>query len=124
MKLRLTAITLDCPDPRALAAFYQLAAGLELHPGSGDDFAGLTREDDRLFLGFQRADGYQAPGWPGQSTPQQLHLDFAADDLDEAEVLLLELGAAKPDFQPGGDRWRVFTDPAGHPFCLTRNPSA
>jgi hypothetical protein len=70
------------------------------------------------------ADGYQAPNWPAQSVPQQLHLDFAVDDLDQAEALILELGAAKPRFQPGGDRWRVFTEPAGHPFCLTRNPSA
>ena len=123
LKMKLTAITLDCPDPVALAAFYQRATGLELHPRSGDDFAGLTREDG-LFIGFQRADGYRAPSWPDQSVPQQLHLDFAVDDLDEAEVLLLGLGAAKLEFQPGGDRWRVFTDPAGHPFCLTRNPPA
>ena len=54
--------------------------------------------------------------------PQQLHLDFAVDDLDQAEALILELGAAKPQFQPDDDRWRVFTDSAGHPFCLTRNP--
>ena len=123
LKMKLTAITLDCPDPVALAAFYQRATGLELHPQSGDDFAGLTREDG-LFIGFQRADGYRAPSWPDQGVPQQLHLDFAVDDLDEAEVLLLGLGAAKPEFQPGGDQWRVFTDPAGHPFCLTRNPPA
>ncbi len=123
LTMKLTAITLDCPDPRALAAFYQQATGLQLHPGSGDDFAGLTREDG-LFIGFQRVDGYQAPSWPGQSMPQQLHLDFAVDDLDKAQALILELGAAKPEFQPGGDQWRVFTDPAGHPFCLTRNPSA
>jgi hypothetical protein len=25
---------------------------------------------------------------------------------------------ARPDHQPGGDRWRVLLDPAGHPFCL------
>jgi predicted enzyme related to lactoylglutathione lyase len=121
--MRLTAITLDCADPRALAAFYQQAMGLELHPGSGDDFAGLTREDG-LFIGFQRVDGYQAPSWPDQGAPQQLHLDFAVDDLDQAEALLLDLGAAKPPFQPGGARWRVLTDPAGHPFCLTKDRSA
>jgi hypothetical protein len=74
LKMKLTAITLDCPDPRALAAFYQQATGLELYPEPGDDFAGLTREDG-LFIGFQRAGGYQAPSWPGQSVPQQLHLD-------------------------------------------------
>jgi catechol 2,3-dioxygenase-like lactoylglutathione lyase family enzyme len=117
--MKLTAITLDCSDPEALAAFYQQATGLDLHPRSHGDFAGLTREDG-LFIGFQRVDHYEAPRWPDQKVPQQIHLDFAVDDLDEAEALLLELGATKPEYQPGGDRWRVLSDPAGHPFCLTR----
>jgi catechol 2,3-dioxygenase-like lactoylglutathione lyase family enzyme len=120
--MKLTAITLDCADPKALAAFYQQATGLEPVPESDDDFAGLTREDG-LFIGFQRVDDYQEPRWPGQSVPQQLHLDFAVDDLDQAEALVLALGAAKPEFQPGGARWRVFADPAGHPFCLARDQS-
>ena len=115
-KIKLTAITLDCADPRTLAGFYQQAMGLELVPESDDDFAGLS--GDGLFIGFQRVDDYRAPQWPGQGVPQQFHLDFGVDDLDEAEGALLKLGAAKPAFQPGGDRWRVFTDPAGHPFCL------
>ena len=118
-QLKLTAITLDCADPEALAAFYRQATGLEPHPKSNGDFAGLTREDG-LFIGFQRVDDYRAPRWPGQTVPQQIHLDFAVDDLDEAEALLLELGATKPEHHPGGDRWRIFLDPAGHPFCLTR----
>ncbi|MGW6984736.1 VOC family protein [Streptomyces sp. NPDC054932] len=117
LRMRLTAITLDCDDPRALAAFYAQATGFAPHPGGDGDFAGLTRADG-LFIGFQRVDGYRAPQWPDQALPQQSHLDFAVDDLDEAETVLLELGAGKPDHQPGGDRWRVFTDPAGHPFCV------
>jgi catechol 2,3-dioxygenase-like lactoylglutathione lyase family enzyme len=116
--MKLTAITLDCADPRALAAFYQQATGLPPHPASDDDFTGLTTEDG-LLIGFQRVDGYRAPDWPGQDAPQQLHLDFSVDDLDEAEARLLRLGAAKPRYQPSGDRFRVLTDPAGHPFCLT-----
>ena len=120
--MKLTAITLDCADPRALAAFYQQATGLELVSESDDDFAGLTG-DDGLFIGFQRVDDYRAAQWPGQVVPQQFHLDFGVDDLDEAEAMLLELGAAKPVFQPGGDQWRVFTDPAGHPFCLAMRRS-
>ncbi|MBM9504228.1 VOC family protein [Actinacidiphila acididurans] len=113
-------VTAPESDPEALAAFYQRATGFELHPKSDGDFAGLTREDG-LFIGFQRVDDYRAPQWPGQTTPQQVHLDFTVDDLDEAEALVLELGAVKPEDQSGGDRWRVFTDPAGHPFCLTRS---
>lgn len=118
MQMKLTAITLDCPDPLALAAFYRQATGFGLHSQSHGDFAGLTREDG-LCIGFQRVDDYRPPQWPGQDAPQQFHFDFAVDDLDEAESVLLELGAGKPEHQPEADRWRVFTDPAGHPFCVT-----
>ncbi|MFE0800743.1 VOC family protein [Streptomyces sp. NPDC058812] len=120
LQMKLAAITLDCPDPPALAAFYQRATGLEPHPNSDADFAGLNRADG-LFIGFQRVDDYRAPLWPGQSVPQQLHLCFYVADLDEAEALLLELGAGKPDHQPHeAARARVLTDPAGHPFCICR----
>ncbi|MFD1320298.1 VOC family protein [Micromonospora sonneratiae] len=117
-KLTITAITLDCPDPMALARFYQQATGLEVADDSTDDFAGLVVRDG-LFLGFQRVDDHRPPTWPDQRVPQQLHLDFAVDDLDEAEVMLLKLGATRAAVQPGGERWRVYIDPAGHPFCLT-----
>ncbi|MFD0380412.1 VOC family protein [Streptomyces sp. NPDC059525] len=117
LHMKLSAITLDCADPLALAAFYQQATGLEPHPKSDADFAGLNREDG-LLIGFQRVDGYRAPSWPDQAVPQQLHFCFDVGDLDEAEARLLELGAGRPDHQPHRDRWRVLTDPAGHPFCI------
>ncbi|MFF2478777.1 VOC family protein [Streptomyces sp. NPDC058066] len=119
LQMKLSAITLDCPDPLALAAFYQQATGLVPHPKSDADFAGLNREDG-LLIGFQRVDNYRAPSWPDQAIPQQLHLCFDVADLDEAEARLLELGAGKPARQPHEDRWRVLTDPAGHPFCIVR----
>jgi hypothetical protein len=62
--------------------------------------------------------GYLPPTWPDGDRPPQSHLDFDVDDLDEAEALVGELGGGKPDFQPNPHRWRVITDPAGHPFCL------
>jgi hypothetical protein len=49
--------------------------------------------------------------------PQQLHLDLTVDDLDAAEAAVLALGATKHEYQPG-TTFRVFLDPAGHPFCL------
>ncbi|MGW5120079.1 VOC family protein [Streptomyces noursei] len=118
MKLR--EITLDCPDPLALAAFYQQATGLTPHPASDAEFAALVTGDDGLALGFQRVDDYRAPRWPDQTVPQQVHFDFEVDDLDEAEADLLELGASKTAHQPNEGRWRVLTDPAGHPFCLVK----
>jgi len=116
--MTLCAITLDCADPLALAAFYAKTTMLSDVDGSDDAFAGL-RGPDGLFLGFQRVVGYQAPQWPGQQEPQQAHLDFEVDDLDLAEAAVLQLGACKPAEQPDSDTFRVLTDPAGHPFCLT-----
>ncbi|PZT75647.1 VOC family protein [Streptomyces sp. AC1-42W] len=116
--MELIAITLDCPDPPALAAFYQAATGCEPHPRSNAEFAGLNG-DDGLLIGFQRVDDYRAPSWPDQNVPQQLHICFkVTESLDEAEARLLNLGARKPAHQPHGDRARVLTDPAGHPFCI------
>jgi hypothetical protein len=102
LQMKLFAITLDFPDPPALAALCQQATGLEKHPKSDADFAGVNGEHG-LFIGLQRVDGYQAPGRPDQIVPQQLHICFKVDeDLDEAEARLLELGAGKPDHQPHG----------------------
>ena len=33
-------------------------------------------------------------------------------------TLAVERGATKADVQPEPDAFRVFVDPAGHPFCL------
>jgi hypothetical protein len=115
---RLRAVTFDCPDPGKVAEFYRAFAGWEVSH-SDESFVGLVSQDG-LWIGFQRVEGYRAPEWPGQDIPQQCHFDFGAPDLDTVEARLLELGAGKPAHQPGGDRWRVFTDPAGHPFCVSR----
>ncbi|MFT2019482.1 VOC family protein [Streptomyces sp. 796.1] len=118
LRMKLAAITLDCPDPLALAAFYQEATGFAPHPKSDAEFAGLTRTDG-LLMGFQRVTDYRAPRWPDQTVPQQLHICFDVPDLDEAEAALRRLGAGKPAHQPHDPaRARVLTDPAGHPFCI------
>jgi hypothetical protein len=111
-------VTLDCDDPGVLASFYQRATGYELSNESTDEFAGIT-SDDGLFIGFQRVANYGAPSWPTQNNPQQFHLDFVVDNLDDAEAALMELGATKPRCQPDASKWRVLLDPAGHPFCIT-----
>ncbi|WP_370414091.1 VOC family protein [Streptomyces fradiae] len=121
--MELSAITLDCADPLALADFYHRATGLPLHPRNHGEFAAVQRAGG-LMLGFQRVDDYRPPRWPGQEQPQQLHLDFDVDDLAEAEARLLALGARRPEYQPDPERFVVLTDPAGHPFCLSPRKSA
>lgn len=69
---------------------------------------------------FGRVDGYEPPSWPDSAAPKRYHMDLDVDNVAEAVERCLELGASKPDFQPGdGDRWTVLLDPAGHPFCVS-----
>lgn len=69
-------------------------------------------------IDFQTAPNYVAPTWPDESSSMQMHLDFEVDDLDATEARVLAAGATKLEYQPG-TQFRVYTDPAGHPFCLT-----
>lgn len=108
-------LVIDCPEPLELARFYADLLGWRVHDGSTDEWANV--EGDRGELNFQRVEGYRAPEWPEQVVPQQMHLDVIVDDLDEAEAATLALGATKHEVQPG-ETFRVFLDPAGHPFCL------
>jgi hypothetical protein len=110
------AVCLDCPDPAGLAAFYSALTGGKI-TYSEEEYAAVALEGGPT-LNFQKVADHRPPTWPEPDRPQQFHLDFYVDDLDGAEADLLALGAARPDFQPGGDRWRVLTDPAGHPFCI------
>ncbi|HUP75178.1 MAG TPA: VOC family protein [Acidimicrobiales bacterium] len=116
---RLSVVALDCRDPRALATFYSAITGLEIEDGD-DDWVQL-RSDGGAALAFQLAPDHEPPVWPSSEHPQQAHLDFDVDDLDAAEVHVLARGARKADVQPGST-FRVFLDPAGHPFCLVLAP--
>ncbi|MFE3633061.1 VOC family protein [Streptomyces cellostaticus] len=111
---KLGAVVLDCPDPHALAGFY---AGLLGGTPEGDAQWVDLKVPGGQALAFQRAPGHVPPRWPSPDASQQLHLDLAVEDLDEAEKEALALGA-KPLAEPGGNSFRVYTDPAGHPFCL------
>ena len=51
--------------------------------------------------------------------PRQCHLDFKAVDLDAGEDAAVAAGATKAGTQPETAVFRLFFDPAGHPFCLT-----
>ncbi|MCW8219266.1 VOC family protein, partial [Streptomyces griseolus] len=53
--------------------------------------------------------------------PQQFHLDLGVADLERAQEDVLRQGATVLDEGDGKRSWRVFADPAGHPFCLVRD---
>jgi predicted enzyme related to lactoylglutathione lyase len=111
---RFPTVVLDCADPKTLAEFY--GALLDWKVEVSDGWAS-ARADYGDSLEFQKVDDYAPPRWPGQQVPQQMHIDVVVDDLDAGEAAVLELGATKHEHQPGTS-YRVFLDPAGHPFCL------
>jgi predicted enzyme related to lactoylglutathione lyase len=111
---RFPSVVLDCPDAGTLGRFYGalLEWKIEERPGWAE-----IRAEYGQCLSFQQVADYTPPQWPGQGVPQQMHIDVIVDDLDRGEEAVLKLGAVKAEHQPG-TTFRVFLDPAGHPFCL------
>lgn len=109
------SVVLDCPDPPRLAQFYGALLGW---PVSGDqEWSDIKPAQGDNCISFQQVKDYRPPVWPGQDLPQQMHLDLMVEDLDAGERSAIELGATLSEHQPG-KTFRVFLDPAGHPFCL------
>ena len=112
-------VTLDAPDARELAHFYQRLLGWTVFNES-DDWVDLAPSEDAGYnFSFATEKKYVRPVWPTvDGAPQMsLHLDIEVDDLEEAVAHAVEVGAEQADYQPQ-DNVRVMLDPAGHPFCL------
>jgi hypothetical protein len=112
---KLGVVVLDCPDPGALAGFYaEVLGGTVEGEGAWVDLSVPGGPS----LAFQAAAGHVAPKWPAPDDSQQFHLDLTVEDLDAAEKGVLALGAKVLDVEDRSRDWRVYADPAGHPFCL------
>ena len=111
----LFAVTLDAPDAGALARFYAALMGMEV---TYDGPEGALIAGGGASVMFQQVADYTPPRWPDPAHPQQVHLDVVVGDageLDAEEARAIGLGATLQQRR----EWRVLTDPAGHPFCLT-----
>lgn len=113
----LDVIVIDCPDPRELARFYAELIGGEIVQFD-EEWAEVVPpiSGARPLLAFQRVEAYTAPEWPGQDIPQQSHLDVRVEDLDTGEQAVLAIGGTATG--TATETFRVYLDPAGHPFCL------
>lgn len=112
----LATVVLDTDDLAVLAGFWSAVLGLEI-VGKDDEWWQLAPLPGGASMAFQKV-GKHRP--PNASRPQQLHLDIKVDDVAVAEERVLALGAeVRSELHPGdGSPWRVYADPAGHPFCL------
>ncbi|RZQ64330.1 VOC family protein [Amycolatopsis suaedae] len=111
------SVVLDCADPERVAGFY--AELLDWPKATGRaDWLTLNGPGGAQ-IEFQRAPDHQRPTWPTGERPQQLHLDLRVTDLPAAHDRALALGAELLDDQGmKSTGFRVYADPAGHPFCL------
>jgi catechol 2,3-dioxygenase-like lactoylglutathione lyase family enzyme len=110
-------LTIDCADPRRLAAFWTQALGYELREAS-DDEAEIVDPAGR--------------GWPllflvvpeGKSVKNRLHLDVRPPRSMDEEVQRLEAAGASVQrrVDEDGSFWTVMGDPEGNEFCVLRGP--
>jgi hypothetical protein len=110
-------LVIDCPDPLSLARFYEELLPMRIVEQEEGWVTLAADPGARPLLAFQKVEqDYTPPQWPGQDVPQQMHLDVKVDDMDAAEQQVLAIGAVKAGFDR--ETFRVYLDPAGHPFCL------
>jgi len=113
---RLETVVLDTREPAKLARFYTDLLGAEVTTEE-DDWVTITDGSGRK-LSFQTSPDHEPPSFPDPAGSQQFHVDIRVDDVEAAEPQVLNLGATRvPDAIEDGT-FRVYRDPAGHPFCL------
>ena len=109
----LRSIVIDAPDIASLSKFYGDLAGWQQE--YGDDEWITMRTPDGWRIGLQAAPDHVAPHWPGQTQPQQAHLDLRVPDLATGAATAEGFGATT---LRTNESWVTMADPAGHPFDL------
>ncbi len=110
-------VVLDCAEPWALARFWAGLLGgtpVQWYPG----WVTIEPPPHGQRLSFQYSSAQ-----PGTA---RAHFDVLVDDLAAAHDRVISAGAVfvdehvSPRPGPAGEQvpWRVYQDPAGHPFCL------
>lgn len=117
MRVERQIVVFDAADLAAESTFW---AGLLGGTVDADDDWHSVSVDGEWRLGVQLAPDHVPPEWPG-GTPQQIHLDLYVDDIKAAHDHAMSLGArllkAASEIE-SAHGYRVYADPAGHPFCL------
>ena len=130
----LRAVVLDTTDARGTAEFYRQLLGYSYRRGDeppthgqadpkGRDWLVLVDATGQPRMSFQQVRQLTPTTWPEPAVPMQLHVDLTVcnnDELAENYERALRLGATlildRSDHP--AEPLYVFTDPAGHPFCL------
>ena len=131
---RLAQVVIDSTDARQAAEFWRHLLGLVYRPGheppaehdddvAGRDWLNLFDADGTPHLAFQQVPTLAPTTWPDHTVPQQLHLDLtvgSVTELDAVHERVVSLGGALRSDRSDDpvEPLRVYTDPAGHTFCV------
>lgn len=118
MRINHQIVVFDAADLDAQSQFW---AGVLDGTVDADDDWHTVHVDGEPRVAVQLAPDHVAPDWPDGTPGQQIHLDLWVEDIREAHDQVVSLGArvlqeAEESDEP--DRFQVYADPAGHPFCL------
>lgn len=123
--MRLGAIVLDSDNSEILSEFYQQLLGWKKIRQDDEWIIVSSYDGNSTPLVFQEVSHYERPIWPIEKEKQQqmIHLDFYVDKNEyEHEINhAISCGAQLSSIQLSDD-WKVFFDPAGHPFCIIPLP--
>ncbi|HVX42468.1 MAG TPA: VOC family protein [Mycobacteriales bacterium] len=117
-------IYIGCPDQigeeegnRVLAEFYGDLLGWPGYEAYGDCF--ISRSP-KFRVGFNETgwSDMRPPRWPDPDYPQQAHLDILVPDVESYGRRAVQYGAS---LLQSREPYRIYADPAGHPFCLYRS---
>lgn len=113
MNLSMGGITIDCPEPRALAPFWTKALGMEVvHDADGEFLELRAPGGGGPYLGLQKVPEEKA----GKN---RVHLDLSAPNVDDEVARLVALGATVTEkHEVPGLVWTVLRDPIGNEFCV------
>lgn len=125
--LRQMTITIGSPPVldgqegrRRLATFYGEMLGMQV---IREDWLKIARDKTSALHFALDGDGWsdhRPPRWPDPDYPQQMHLDLVVRNLTSSGDAVTNLGGA---LLRDHGHFRIYADPAGHPFCLYPDPS-
>ena len=116
MGIHIGGVTIDCADPRKLAAFWTAALDYEVNQDFDGYFVALmprgAKPGEANYVGLQKVEEQK-------TGKNRVHLDFHTEDRHAEVARLVELGATAVDEQSvPGLTWTVLTDPEGNEFCV------
>jgi predicted enzyme related to lactoylglutathione lyase len=117
VRIRHQVVVFDAAELAPESAFW---AGVLGGTVDAEDYWHMVRVDGERRIAVQLAPDHVRPGWP-DGVPQQVHLDLWVDDFPAADAQVRALGATvlkEAEETDAPDNFQVYSDPAGHPFCL------